>query len=339
MGESMSIAVVGATGLVGQEMVSILQNDPKFSKAKILKVAQTERPESGVLSFKSAKNEISDCNFILNATGEDVAQTLAEGLKKNQILIDNSSAFRLDPGVPLVVPEINGDLLQSNPSIVANPNCTAILLCLSLAPLQGVGFSRVIVSTYQAASGAGIKGLGELEDQIKALSMGQKLQGGEVFKFPLAGNVLSHNTAIRPEGEIGSGYNEEEWKVIEETRKILNLRSLPISVTSIRVPVKRAHTESVTVDLKQDIGLSEIRGFFKSAPGLKVVDDWQKNHFPMPFEAEGKDEVFVGRFRKDVSLGKTLHFMLAGDQIRKGAALNAVQILKAHLNLIASLSN
>lgn len=339
MSEPLTIGVVGATGLVGIEMLEILKKDSELSEAKVFKFASTARTNDGILGFKENKNVLSQCRYILNATGNDVAEEIASAMTDEQILIDNSSQFRLDPAVPLIVPEINADLLLSNPKIIANPNCTAILLCLTLNPFKEIGLNRVIVSTYQAASGAGIKGLEELERQMKQVAQGEKPTGGPVFKFPLAANVMSHNSGIRPEDVIGAGYNEEEWKVIEETRKILDLRSLPISVTSVRVPVRRAHAESVTVDLKQDIPLKEVRDIFAKARGLRVIDGWTDNYFPMPLEAEGCDEILVGRFRKDVTLGKTLHWFLAGDQLRKGAALNAVQILKTHLKGFLSSSN
>jgi aspartate-semialdehyde dehydrogenase len=334
------VAVVGATGSVGQEFQKIFQTDPELKNSKPLWVASVARPEQNVLSFEeSLKGPLQDCKYILNATGNDVAEKIKENLGEEQVLIDNSSAFRMDPSTPLVVPEINGDLVSSGSQIFANPNCTAILLCMTLNVLKAWGLARVIVSTYQAASGAGIKGLMELEAQIKTLAQGQKPTGGEIFKFPLAGNIMSHNSEVRPQGEMGALYNEEEWKVIEETRKILEIRSLPISVTSMRVPVQRAHTESVTVDLKQEVSILELKEAFAKASGIQVIDEPEKNHFPMPLEAENQDSVLVGRFRKDVTLGKTLHYILAGDQLRKGAALNAVQIMKHHLMNLKNSSN
>jgi aspartate-semialdehyde dehydrogenase len=210
---------------------------------------------------------------------------------------------------------------------------------MTLNPLKAWGLSRVIVSTYQAASGAGIKGLEELDKQIQQISRGEKPQGGPVFRYPLAGNVMSHNSPLRTEDTLGLGYNEEEWKVIEETRKILEIRSLPVSVTSMRVPVKRAHTEAVTVDLKQDPTLDELKQAFQNAEGLKWVQDFSTNHFPMPIEAENQNDVLVGRLRKDVTLGKTIHYILSGDQLLKGAAWNAVQIMLRHFGKFKNSSN
>jgi aspartate-semialdehyde dehydrogenase len=211
--------------------------------------------------------------------------------------------------------------------VIANPNCTTIILCLGLQALKCFGIERVTVATYQAASGAGIRGLEELQNQLRSLGRGEALPKPEVFPFVLAGNVLSHNTPIRSESEVGAGHNEEEWKVIQETRKIMGSPGLPISVTCMRVGVYRAHTEAVSVDLAERVDLTGLRRAFASARGLKVVDDWNKNHFPMPLEAEGQDQVLVGRIRLDPTLPRTVHFLLSGDQIRKGAATNAVQIM------------
>jgi len=324
------VAIVGATGLVGIEMQAQLQGRKDLD---CVLVASTARPELKVLALESAWQELKACDFILNASSNDVAQELGAKLGAHQVLIDNSSAYRMDPQVPLVVPELNSDVLKARPRIVANPNCTTILLCLGLAPLRSFGIERVTVSTYQAASGAGIKGMEELSLQLQALGRREAMPRPQVFPFVLAGNVLSHNTPIRSESLEGAGHNEEEWKVLQETRKILNRPDLPISVTCMRVPVERAHTESVSVDLMSRLSLSELRRAFQSAVGVRLVDDWEKNHFPMPIEAQNQDAVLVGRLRKDPSLEKTVHFLLAGDQIRKGAATNAIQIMDHFLSL------
>ena len=322
----MKIAIVGATGLVGLEMKNIL---PEYlPKAEVFLFASHARPEDNVLDLSQSIDILKTCDYILNAANSEVALELKEHLGPEQILIDNSSAFRLEPGVPLIVPEVNGEFLKSRPQIVANPNCTAILLCVALNALKEPGFTRVVVSTYQAASGAGIKGLEELDAQIKAVGLGKEIPKPEVFPAQLFANVLSHNSPIRPENIMGAGYNDEEWKVVEETRKIIDIRHLAISATCIRVPVRRAHTEAVMVDMKSEITLEELRKAFASAPGVKVVDDWNANHFPMPLEAQNQDLVYVGRIRKDAFLPRTVHFMISGDQLRKGAATNAIQICK-----------
>ncbi len=323
-----SIAIVGATGLVGLEMKKLL---PEFFAAGTYKTflfASKERPTEGVLELGANKKILDQCDAVLNASSAEVALTLRAGLQAHQVLIDNSSALRLDPAIPLVVPEVNGECLKKNPRLIANPNCTAILLTVSLAPLKKFGIERVIVSTYQAASGAGIKGLEELELQIQAAGNSRPMPQPQVFPAVLLGNVLSHNTPIHPEGESLAGYNDEEAKVIEESRKILGLPELKISTTCIRVPVKRSHTESVSVDLRSPLSLAELRETYSRAPGIKVTDDWSKNHFPMPLETQNQDLVFVGRLRQDPFLSQTVHYMISGDQLRKGAATNALQILR-----------
>ena len=322
------IAIVGATGLVGLELRRYLSESSDPVEKSALLFASQARPEEKILALDSSWAQLAKCHYIINAASDETAVQIRERLKDDQVLIDNSSAFRLDPDIPLIVPEVNGAQLEAMSPVVANPNCTTIILVLALNALKDIGISRVTVSTYQAASGAGIKGLEELDAQLQAVGQGKTPPKPEVFPYPLLLNVLSHNTAIREEGRLGAGYNEEECKVMEETRKIIGISHLPISATCIRVPVRRAHTEAVTVDIKKESTLEEIRQAFASAPGLKVVDDASINHFPMPIEAELCDEVLVGRIRKDPILPKTIHFMLSGDQLRKGAALNALQILR-----------
>ncbi|MBS1985220.1 MAG: aspartate-semialdehyde dehydrogenase [Bdellovibrionales bacterium] len=322
------IALVGATGLVGLELRQLLAQAPLAGNPEIRLFASQARPQDKVYALDSSAKELGECDFILNMATSEIGQQLREGMTRAQVLIDNSSAFRMDPDVPLVVPEVNGAMLEAPYSVIANPNCTTILLCLALNALKDIGLQRVIVATYQAASGAGIKGLEELDAQLKAAGTGAPLPKPEVFPYPLMLNVLSHNTPLREEGRLGAGYNEEEGKVIEETRKILGISHLPVSATCMRVPVRRAHTEAVTVDLKREVTLDELRKLMAAAPGLKVVDEPALNHFPMPLEAEGVDEVLVGRMRRDVALPRTVHFVISGDQLRKGAALNALQILR-----------
>jgi aspartate-semialdehyde dehydrogenase len=324
----MKIAIVGATGLVGLEMRKVLVQEKKYD-AKTLKLfASRARPAEGVMELESSLAELESCDYVLNAATNETAQFLRSKLKPHQVLIDNSSAYRMDPEVPLVVPEVNGDVLESRFPVIANPNCTTILLCVALNAFREAGIQRVVVATYQAASGAGIKALEELQGQIQALGQGQPVPKPEVFPFQIANNVLSHNSSIRGEGRFGEGYNEEECKVLEETRKILNVSHMPLSATCVRVPVMRAHTEAVTIDLKKEMKLEEIRAALAQAPGVKIVDEPETSHFPMPLEAENQDLVYVGRIRKDPVLPKTVHLMLVGDQIRKGAATNAIQIME-----------
>ena len=325
------VAIVGATGLVGIEMKKVLREHAQADRFQIFQFASKERPSDDVLDLQKSQHVLASCDFILNGATSEVAEELRKNLGPNQVLIDNSSAFRLDPEVPLVVPEVNGALLKARPQVVANPNCTAIILTVALNAIKDLGLGRVIVSTYQAISGAGIKALEEFERQQRAVGQNLPIPRPEVLPHRVVNNVFSHNSAIRIDQPAGHGYNDEEWKVVEESRKILDIRHLAISATCVRVPVPRAHTEAVTVDLKEDATLEELRKRFGEGAGLKLVDDWKNNHFPMPVEAENQDLVLVGRIRKDPSLAKTIHFMVAGDQIRKGAASNAIQIMDAYL--------
>jgi aspartate-semialdehyde dehydrogenase len=250
------------------------------------------------------------------------------------VIVDNSSAFRMDPKVPLVIPEVNPEALKSGGPhlLIANPNCSTIILLMALTPLRNAfGVERVVVSTYQAASGAGAKGMTELEEQTRADLEGRTLKL-EVFHEPYAFNLFSHNTAVDPQ----TGLNVEESKVIHETRKIWNDAAVAISPTCIRVPVRRAHAESVNVTLKQAATLAQVRDALARFPGLSVVDDRAGNRFPTPLKASGKDDVLVGRVRPDptrVAHGASpeapcigFDLFICGDQLRKGAALNAVQI-------------
>lgn len=327
---SVKVAIVGATGVVGQEMIERLGDYFPDDKLDLLKIASRNRPEQNVYALDESWERLRDYPYILNASSGDAARQIKEHLSPQQVLIDNSSAFRMDKETPLVVPEINAHLCDQHNGVIANPNCTCILLCCTLNPLKKFGIERVLVSTYQAASGAGIKGLEELCSQdFNKMSEQKPLPKAEVFGFPLMGNVISHNSDIITDNtHPGVGYNDEEWKVVEEARKILGQADLDISATCMRVPVKRAHTESVTVDLKNSPTDEEMQALLATSPGLKLINDLDNNHFPMPLESENQDLVFVGRIRKDSARPNTWHYILSGDQLRKGAATNAVQILK-----------
>jgi aspartate-semialdehyde dehydrogenase len=327
------IGIVGATGVVGLEARKLAAELLKGLNFELLLFASTARPDEQIHALEAAADRLRSCDYVVNAAGADQARFIREHLKPGAVLIDNSSAFRMEAGVPLVVPEVNGHELagaaRGEQAVVANPNCTAALLCVALKALQPFGIERVIVSTYQAASGAGIKGLEELESQLKNAFASPTSWSTEVFKHPLLLNVLSHNSPVLPENApFAALYNEEESKVIEESRKMLGQAKLRISATCVRVPVRRAHTEAVTVDLARDVPLGELREAFAHAAGVHVVDDAARNHFPMPLESQDQDLVLVGRIRKDVSDARTCHFLLSGDQLRKGAASNALQILR-----------
>jgi aspartate-semialdehyde dehydrogenase len=240
------------------------------------------------------------------------------------VVVDNSSAFRMDLDCPLVVPEVNLETLASHRGVIANPNCTAIILCMAVAPLQRrFGLRRLQVATYQAASGAGQPAMDELVASTQAYLEGRPFQP-QVLPHPYAFNVFSHNDTV----DLASGYNGEELKVIAETRRILSSGNLPIGVTCVRVPVLRAHTLAVTVELDAPVPPAAIREALEESPGVRVIDNREANHFPMPIEAQGQGDVLVGRIRRDLGdpSGRSVAMLLAGDQLLKGAALNAVQI-------------
>jgi len=243
-------------------------------------------------------------------------------LSAGATVVDNSSAFRMDPEVPLVVPEVNFSAARAGQHLFANPNCTAAILLMAVAPLRRLGkIERVIVSTYQSASGAGASAMAELEDQTREVLEGRQAQP-KVMPHPYAFNLFSHNTAINEHG-----YNDEEWKVMQEVRKILDEPDLKLNVTCVRVPVMRAHSESVTIEFANTApSEDEVRKAIENAPGVQLRDDRDSNHFPMPLEASGMDDVLVGRIRRDLSHPSAISMFIAGDQLLKGAALNAVQI-------------
>jgi aspartate-semialdehyde dehydrogenase len=332
--QKIHLGIVGATGLVGQEALRLAQEILNPIEVQISLFASSERVLDGekkVYALDQSEELLEKCDFIINAANAEQARWVAERLKGSQILVDNSSAFRMDTEVPLVVPEVNAEALTSlSKNIVANPNCTAAILCVALKALQPMGLKRVVVSTYQAASGAGLLGLQELEAQLERHKDSPETWPTQVFGEALLLNVLSHNSDIRLEG-IGGGelYNDEEWKMIEESRKMLNQPQLWISATCVRVPVRRAHTESVTVDLEKPFELEELRKVFSAAPGVSYVDVPAEKKFPSPQRAQDQDLVLVGRLRRDATNPQTLHMLIAGDQLRKGAASNALQIVKA----------
>ncbi len=237
------------------------------------------------------------------------------------MVIDNSSAFRMVPEVPLVVPEVNPEAAATHQGIIANPNCTTILMTVAVWPLHQVQpVERIIAATYQSASGAGARAMEEVKIQAQQILNGQDPKP-ELFPYPLAFNLFPHNSPLNDEG-----YCQEEMKMVNETRKIFSARDLRVSATCVRVPVLRAHSEAINLEFKQPFPVEKAREVLQTAPGVKRVEDWIANYFPMPMEATGKDEVLVGRIRQDLSHPCGLELWLCGDQIRKGAALNAVQI-------------
>jgi len=326
----MHIAVLGATGVVGQAILSVLEE--RAFPVTSLRPLASARSAGKTVKFggKDVKVELANSeafggiDLVLASAGATVTKELAPSIRRSgAILVDNSSAFRMDPAVPLVVPEVNPETLASHNGIIANPNCVAIILTVALAPIhRAVGVRRVVVSTYQSASGAGRAAMEELQSQAREILDGREPMP-KALPHPIAFNVFSHNTAIGPEG-----YNGEEMKVMMETRKILSEPELAITATCVRVPVLRAHSESINLTLKQPLSPQQARPLLAEAPGVEIMDDREKNLFPMPTIATGRDAVYVGRIRRDLSQpeGMGLDLFACGDQLRKGAALNAVQI-------------
>jgi aspartate-semialdehyde dehydrogenase len=327
---SVNVAIVGATGAVGQEFLNILA-ERKFPVGK-LKLLASGRSAGKTVVYNGAaytieeltKDSFAGIQIALFSAGGGVSREFAPAaVAAKAIVVDNSSAFRMKEGIPLVVPEVNPDAIGKHIGIIANPNCSTIIMNVPVWPLHKFNrVKRIIVSTYQAVSGAGAWGLYELDAQLKAYSAGEPIKR-EKFPFQIANNLFSHNTAI-----AANGYNEEENKMLNETRKIFGEPKMMITATCIRVPVARAHSESINLEFERPITPDQVRTILKTAPGVKIVDDREANHFPMPLEASGQDLVLVGRIRQDMSRddGRGIEMFVSGDQIRKGAATNAVQI-------------
>jgi len=326
--KSRNIAVVGATGAVGVEILRVLER--RNFPVGTLKLLASERSVGKKLDFKGKPHTVE----LLTADsfkGIDIAFFSAGATRSREfvpaakaagaVVIDNSSAFRMDPNTPLVVPEVNPGDLKRHKGVIANPNCTAAILATAVWPIhQAVGIRKIVVSTYQAASGAGAAAMQELEDQVHQYAEGKEITHS-VFPHQIAFNLFSHNTKMAE-----NGYNEEENKVIEEMRKMFHAPELPILPTCIRVPVLRAHAESVALELEAPMSPEEAREILRRSPGIKIVDDPKANHFPMPLEASGDLDVHVGRIRRDPTNPNGLALFVAGDQLLKGAAWNAVQI-------------
>jgi aspartate-semialdehyde dehydrogenase len=325
------IAIAGVTGAVGAEFIATMDKR-RFPVGK-LKALASARSAGKTLGFRGQQitvealdeNSFDGVDLALFSAGGGIARQYAPvAVKAGAVVIDNSSAFRMDPNVPLVIPEINARRIAEHKGILAVPNCSAITALVPLWPIHRQNrIRRVILSTYQAASGAGAAAMEELVESTRASLSGRTYQP-KVFPHPYAFNVFNHDTRIDPE----TGYNEEETKVIRETRKIFEDERIAVGVTCVRVPVLRAHCQAITFECERPISEQEVRAMLSDAPGVKIVDDRVKNHFPMPVEASGQDDVLVGRIRKDLSdaSGHSISMFVAADQLLKGAALNAIQI-------------
>ncbi|MGH7411878.1 MAG: aspartate-semialdehyde dehydrogenase, partial [Candidatus Methylomirabilis sp.] len=325
-----AVAVVGATGAVGETMLRLLEE--RNFPVRRLKLLASERSEARVLSYKGEEIKVERLThgsfhgteialFSAGATrSKEFAPAAAEA---GAVVIDNSSAFRMEPDVPLVVPEINPDAMAGykGRGIIANPNCTTIVMVMSLKPLHDYGqVTRVVASSYQAVSGAGKKGIEELRRQTLAWAKGEPM---EVKAFPqqIAFNLFPHVDEFQP-----NGYTKEELKLVFETQKILGDESIRVSPTTVRVPVFTAHSVSMNVETTRKIGVQKARELLSKMPGLQVIDEPEHGLYPMPILAAGKDDCFVGRIREDLSNDHALNLWVVGDQLRKGAALNAIQI-------------
>lgn len=324
------VAIVGATGAVGVDLLEVLeQRNFPLSKLTLLASARSAGKQMKFRGETLTVEELTEDSF----KGMDIALFSAGGsiskkfgpiaVEQGCVVVDNSSAFRMDPNTPLVIPEINPEAVQNHKGIIANPNCSTIIMLMAVYPIHRINpVIRIVVSTYQAASGAGAAAMEELQIQARDILDGKEAKP-QVLPYQAAFNVFSHNSSMNLE----TGYNQEEVKMVQETHKILGNSNILVSPTCIRVPTLRAHAESIHLELKHDADLDQIRSAIDNFPGAKVLDDRQANRFPMPIDASGKDDVLVGRIRTDYSGKKNeVELFVVGDQLLKGAALNAVQI-------------
>ena len=325
------VAIVGATGAVGIELMRCLE--ARGVPVRSLRLLASARSAGRTLTFRGeelvvevlTEESFAGVDLALFSAGAGISRQYAPlAVQAGAVVVDNSSAFRMDPAVPLIVPEVNAGALAGHKGIVANPNCVAAIAVMALAPLHRAHpIQRLHMATYQAASGAGAAAMEELRASTAAYLAGEAFTPS-VFPHPYAFNLFSHNADMDPE----TGYNGEELKVVAETRRIMDLPGLAVGITCIRVPVLRAHAMAMTVAFDEVVSPDEARGLLAAAPGVRVVDDRVGNRFPMPSDASGQDDVLVGRVRVDLGdpSGRTLALFVAGDQLLKGAALNAVQI-------------
>jgi aspartate-semialdehyde dehydrogenase len=326
--EKYNIAIVGATGAVGSELLSVLEkrNFPIAS----LKLLASKRSAGKTITYKNESHTVEELTTnsfsaidiaLFSAGGDRSKEFAAAAVKAGAIVVDNSSAFRMDPAVPLIVPEVNPEAVKGHKGIIANPNCTTIIMCVALAPIHKINpVKRVVMASYQAVSGAGATALEELKQQQKDIIESKEPQAN-IFKHVIANNVFSHDSAMHE-----NGYNEEELKMVHETRKIFSDDKISVSPTCIRVPIYRAHSEALHMELTHTVNIDKIKETLAKAPGLKIVDDNANSYFPMPLDATYQDDVLVGRLRKDLDSDTGLNMFICGDQLLKGAALNAVQI-------------
>lgn len=323
-----NIAIVGATGAVGQTMLKILE-ERDFPVNRVLPLASA-RSNGISVSFRGEKLKVLEAtpasfngiDIALFSAGKTVSKELApEAIKRGAIVIDNSNAFRMSPEVPLVVPEVNPEDIKKHKGIISNPNCSTIQMVVALKPLHDVArIKRVVVSTYQAVSGTGLEAIEELMEQLKMVLNGEDPKA-RVYPYPIALNVLPHIDVFDD-----TGYSQEELKMVNETKKIMNDDNLAITATTVRVPVMNGHSEAVNIETEEKLTAEMAREILSKAPGVKVVDDPKSKRYPLPGDVTGSDEVFVGRIREDFSVRNGLNLWIVADNLRKGAALNTIQI-------------
>lgn len=331
MSEQYRVAIIGATGAVGVEFLRLLE-ERKFPLSELHLLASA-RSAGKTMRFAGrdivveelTENSFAHIDIAFFSAGGPISRKFGPiAAKAGCVVVDNSSAFRMDPTVPLVIPEINPEACAQHHGIIANPNCSTIIAIVPLWPIhQKNRIQRLIAATYQAASGAGAAAMEELAESTRAYLENRPYEN-TVLPHPYAFNLFSHNSKMDPE----TGYNEEEIKMVKETIKIFGDPDIRISATCVRVPVLRAHSEALHFECERPITPAEVRAILATAPGVRLVDDAERNYFPMPKDASGQGDVLVGRIRQDTSdpSGKSIAMFVAGDQLLKGAALNAVQI-------------
>ncbi|HEY9711883.1 MAG TPA: aspartate-semialdehyde dehydrogenase, partial [Chroococcales cyanobacterium] len=323
-----NVAILGATGRVGQELLKVLA-ERKFPIGE-LRLLASARSKDMTIPFEGKQYPVQEpsaeafkgIDIVLASVGAELSEKLSPiAVEQGAVVIDNSNAFRMNPKVPLVVPEVNGETLKNHTGIVANPNCSTAQLVPVLKILDELGgLKRVIVSTYQSVSGAGKEAMDELENQTRAL-MNDEAYEPQVFQRQIAFNLIPHIDKF-----LDNGYTKEEIKVVEESRKILGLPNLPVTCTAVRVPVSISHSEAVTVDLERAVSPAQAREALSASAIIEVWDQPEKGIYPTPLEAAGKDPVYVGRIRRDTSSENGLNLWVVADNLRIGAALNAVRI-------------
>lgn len=332
---SVRVAIVGATGVVGQTLLKVLGE--RSFPAQEIRLLASARSVGKTMEFRGEKLTIAEATpesfsgvdyAFFCASGEVARQLAPEAVARGAVVIDNSSAYRMDDSVPLIVPEINAKDINLHKGIIANPNCSTIIMVVALKPIyDAAGIKRIVVSTYQAASGAGIEAVEELKQQVESFVAGKPMQAsilpsaGDKKHYPLAFNVI-------PQVDLfdSDGYTKEEWKMVYETRKIFGDSSIMVSPTTVRVPVMWCHSESINVETHKPLKPCEARKLLHAAPGVIVVDAVDQQLYPMPLDYAERDEVFVGRIRGDISNSNALNLWVVGNQLRKGAATNAIQI-------------